>query len=53
MESTGAYRVYRTVVWLRLPVMSHIMFKVGYFGTTVGCVVGLLKVAGSNGFGST
>jgi hypothetical protein len=33
--------------------MGHIMFKIGYFGTTVGCVVGPLKVAASSGFGST
>ena len=29
------------------------MFKGGYFSTTAVCVVGPLKVAGSNGFGST
>jgi hypothetical protein len=29
------------------------MFKGGYFGITVGYVVGLLKVAASSGSGST
>lgn len=53
MESNGAYRASRAIAWFWLPVMSHIMFKGSYFGATVVCVVGPLKIAASIGFGST